>query len=183
MTTRRRLQSVTNPAQIPDFEAIRAATGKAPAKIPACLLAFDPGETLGWSRATEGHFDVASQVGRVKFDDITQLLDSFRPGLLVIESYRLYPWAASEQSFSDFFTPRLIGAIEQSAFARGIPRVFQSAQQGKNFCTDSKLKAWGMWCPGLPHANDATRHLTAYLLFGKNLTIYNDPGPSHHGGE
>jgi hypothetical protein len=48
-----------------------------------------------------------------------------------------------------------------------VPLQLQSAQQGKSFVTDDRLKVWGLHVPGAPHANDATRHVCQLLLFGE----------------
>jgi hypothetical protein len=167
----------------PPFDFVRERSKDAVQPAPERLLALDPGETLGWSIAKQGNFYIAGQIPKVHFYNITELLEKFQPTLVVMESYRLYPWKAQEQGFSDFFTPRLIGAIEDRCWQAGVPRAFQSASQGKSFVTDEKLRGWGYYIRGKPHANDATRHLCQYLLFGKGVGTTLQGDPHRHKGE
>lgn len=56
--------------------------------------------------------------------------DSLRPEpieLYVIEEFRLYPWMARQQGYSDFQTPRLIGKLEYLAGKAGRPVYLQGA--------------------------------------------------------
>lgn len=39
----------------------------------------------------------------------------------------------------------------------------QSASDAKSTCTDERMKSWGLWQPGKPHATDATRHVIVAL--------------------
>jgi hypothetical protein len=39
----------------------------------------------------------------------------------------------------------------------------QSASDAKSTCTDDRMRRWGLWIPGQPHATDATRHLIVAL--------------------
>lgn len=39
----------------------------------------------------------------------------------------------------------------------------QQASDAKATCTDARMRSWGLWLPGKPHATDATRHLIVYL--------------------
>jgi hypothetical protein len=83
-----------------------------------------------------------------------------------MESYVLYQHKAMEQSWSDMYTSRLIGAIEYMLYKRGIPLIYQGAGTAKSFFTDKKLQSLGFYIPGKTHANDAIRHPANYLLFG-----------------
>lgn len=47
--------------------------------------------------------------------------------VLVVEEFRLYPWMAREQGYSDFKTPRLIGKLELLADWAGVPLYLQGA--------------------------------------------------------
>ena len=39
----------------------------------------------------------------------------------------------------------------------------QTAADAKGVCTDDRMKQWGLWQPGQPHATDALRHLVLWL--------------------
>lgn len=41
--------------------------------------------------------------------------------------------------------------------------VMQQPSSAKTSVTDKRLKDWGLWMPGKPHANDAMRHLVLAL--------------------
>src|SRR5918911_844765 len=125
---KRRLTAVTS--RIPNFETIRLSSPKCARNVPNHLLALDPGETLGWSFARGGKFDIAAQIKNATFQDLRSIVDHFEPDLVVMESFRLYPWKADQQAFSSLYTPRLIGALEYILDERKIPRAFQSAQMG-----------------------------------------------------
>lgn len=41
---------------------------------------------------------------------------------------------------------------------------YQSPADAKQYATDARLKAWGLWVVGSDHARDANRHMTLALL-------------------
>lgn len=132
------------------------------------ILALDPGETTGWA-TFEGQAMVNS--GQIKgptlFDcyrQIRALIDLTDPHDLVMENYKIYAWKAKDHSWSELFTPKLIGAIECLMAERDCVVKMQMAQQAKGFCTDDRLKLFGFWPDG-KHARDAVRHAVYYLLF------------------
>jgi len=45
----------------------------------------------------------------------------------------------------------------------GVRLVRQSPASGKGVVTDARLRNWGLWQVGQPHANDALRHLIVFL--------------------
>lgn len=172
-------------SHIPSFDDIRAsAQAQPPALVPASILALDPGQTVGWATATDGSFTVSGQLPEATFSDLRKLIGSFKPDLIIMEKYVLYPWKADEQGYSSFFTPRIIGTVETFAWEHvpQIPIGWQGAGQGKGFCTDDKLKSWGFFNRGKKHANDATRHMCYFLLFGKKTPITSEPRPWKHDG-
>lgn len=84
--------------------------------------------------------------------------------VVVIESWRLYHWAAKTRINSDMPESRLIGALEYAARLTGVPVVFQPAM-----ITKSKpwVDAWLKETLGkLPsdHERDAVKHLVHYAL-------------------
>lgn len=133
------------------------------------LLALDPGETTGWA-FFQGEDLIES--GQVKgmtvpecYVQLSKIIDKMYPHFIVIEDYKVYGWKTKDHAWSELFTPRLIGALE--CYISGVGCFMfrkQMAQQAKGFCTDDKLKAWGLWPEGR-HARDAVRHAVYYLLF------------------
>jgi hypothetical protein len=143
------------------------------------IVAIDPGETTGLailrSLGGDGNRDgddihqiqINTRIMQWGAERLHTLIHHHRPKIVIVESYRIYSWRTKEHTWSSLYTPRLIGGIEFLCFQYCIPLVSQSAQQGKSFVTDARLKEWGLYMAGAPHARDATRHLLTYLLFGK----------------
>ncbi len=134
-------------------------------------LCFDPGHTTGWAAFTQLDLDAS---GEIDTNDITKathevelLISEHCPDMIVIEDYRVYKWRAKHHAGSDMLTTRVIGCIETLAIMSQYPNVVkQPAHIAKGFCTDKKLKEWGMYVKGEKHARDAIRHGCFYLLFG-----------------
>jgi hypothetical protein len=138
------------------------------------LLAVDPGETTGISvvDCTPGYVELVHQdqlpcwplesaVGR--FDRIFR---EHLPKFMVHEAYHVYKWRLQEHSFSEVPTIQIIGALRTIAILHGVPYAEQTAQTGKAFFTDHRLKSLDMHFPGQQHARDSLRHAAQYLTFG-----------------
>lgn len=154
----------------------RLTTGKhkrpLPNLLPYHIIGLDPGETTGvsiWSRAESQFLVTPHQINTSTMewgvDRFSELIQPSPGSLIIMEGYRVYAWKLKEHSFSSLFVPRLIGCVETLCRLRRVPLVIQSAQKGKSFVTDDRLKEWGLYIPGSPHANDATRHVCQVLLF------------------
>lgn len=92
-------------------------------------------------------------------------LEVVPPPVVVMERYAIYEWKVDSHAWSTMHTSRLIGAIELICYDLGLQLAMQSAQQAKGFNTDQRLKEWGLYQVGLPHARDSIRHACYYLLF------------------
>lgn len=140
------------------------------------IVALDPGETTG---ACYMHRNAS---GVCALADMTQLATKFMPAaaqvvadyinmhkcdLVVMEDYRVYKWKTDSHAWADLHTAKLIGAIQYICYLHKIPFIMQSAQIGKGFCTDDRLKEWGFYSAGERHARDAVRHGSQWLLFGE----------------
>lgn len=135
---------------------------------PDPILAVDPGETVGLAWV-EGERIVTASPPATDFTSWLVSLMAYQfggwkedvvpwpiPANLVVEEWRLYPWMTKSMTWSDLFTPRLIGRIEMTAEVCEIPVHFQGAniikalpwvQVGKN-----------------DHQRDAAKHLVRYML-------------------
>lgn len=138
------------------------------------LLALDPGETTGWALFSTLNGQVSMECGQIKtwpmtdcVQSLTKLLDYAAPKFIMHESYRIYDWKTENHSWSGVPTIHVIGCLETLCIQRSIPWDTQSAGQAKNFCTDEKLKSWGVYEVGKKHARDAIRHGCLFLLFGQ----------------
>ncbi len=144
--------------------------------LPDSVLALDPGETTGWaffakvsiSPLTVDLLDCGQLLTKEKgVGEIEKLLDRLEPRVVVAEDYKVYRWKLKQHSWSDLYTPRLIGAIETLCSQRQIPLYMQMAQTAKGFCTDDKLRLWGFYKPSMKHARDAIRHGCYWLIFSR----------------
>lgn len=141
------------------------------------LLGIDPGETTGWCIIESKNYTLAES-GQFKssFKNLEYIIGQAAAfgATAIVESYRLYPWKLQDQTWSDLYTPRLIGTIEYLLYEWEIPVIFQTAQQGKSFCSNDRLKEWGLYKSSIKgvsqkHANDSCRHPASYLLFGRDM--------------
>lgn len=168
-----------------EFSVFRAQANKAKKVNPFSgrLLALDPGETTGWSifdcypplpSAIAGQVALAAcgqldtwPIGNA-IDNLSTLLEAHKPTFMVHESYHVYKWKTQDHTWSEVPTVQVIGVIATLAHQRIPPLVVaqQTAQQAKNFVTDSKLREWGFYQRGQRHARDSIRHACYYLLFG-----------------
>lgn len=139
------------------------------------VLALDPGETTGWAVFERNDGDKIALVACGQAStwpmencvaELTKLLDTYTPNIVVHELYAVYEWKAQDHSWSQVPTLRIIGCLETLCVQKKYSIVSQTAQVAKNFCTDEKLKTWGVYQVGLKHARDAIRHGIYFLLFG-----------------
>lgn len=98
--------------------------------------------------------------------DLFDTILEAKPDLVVAEDYRVYKWKADQHAWAELHTPKLIGALVYWCHVQKIPLVMQSAQTGKGFCTDERLKEWGFYKTSMRHGNDAVRHACQFLMFG-----------------
>ena len=54
-------------------------------------------------------------------------------------------------------------AKEDVAAGRVLPMFKQQPSLAMSTCTDERMRRWGLWTPGKPHANDALRHAVTFL--------------------
>jgi hypothetical protein len=138
-------------------------------QVPSRLLALDPGETTGWALFVEGELKDAGQIvaRHNPAQALVELFNKTNPTDVVAEDYKVYSWKIRDHSWSNLFTPKLIGALQMLCAQRRIPLTMQMAQSAKGFCTNDKLYMWGLHKHGKRHADDAIRHAVYFLLFGK----------------
>lgn len=158
---------------------------KSPTLSNTKILGLDPGGTTGYAYVnyTPGSTQLidAGQFPST-FSSLDHLFGEYIPDIVVIESYKLYPWKAKEQAWSGLQTPRYIGAIEYVLWKLEHWIAFQSAGQGKSFASNDKLREWGLYQTGEVHANDAVRHVCQYLIFGKNVKLERIDGNAQYNG-
>jgi len=151
------------------FPAWVAKLDKSGLPLPKVMIALDPGETTGLAVFNEANLVEAKQLATHSIysgtDILIEVLDKYKPDMVVFEDYRIYDFKAQSHSWGTLHTPRLIGALQSLCHQRGIKTFYQLAQQPKLFCTDQKLEQWGYYRKGLRHARDAIRHGCYYLIW------------------
>lgn len=155
------------------FEELLKKTYGSTIQLPDRLLALDPGETTGWAVFRSGQLASYGQIvvptfkdSRIDARDVWALFRTVEPDVVVIEGYRVYASKAKHHTWSALYTPKLIGYVEAVCQHDDIPYYIQMASS-KMFCTNEKLKRWGYYPKGEPHAADAVRHGCYWLLFHK----------------
>jgi len=135
-------------------------------------MSIDPGLTIGYSIFVNGEPSGASQIDVTNDDkelSIISEIKKYSPEVLVYEDYIIYPSKMDAHNLSDIPTLKLIGVIEFICYQMGIKVFKQLASTGKGFVKDDKIKEWGYYLKGRPHAMDALRHGLHALLFNKGL--------------
>lgn len=122
------------------------------------LLAIDPGKTTGYALFIG---KTLREYGTVEGSDTYKLLDLL-PDIVIIESFRLYPWKANQQSFSSFETVEIIGVLKFLCEQKGISYIMQPATI-KTVWPDERLKSEGYYVKNR-HSRDAVRHGLYYVF-------------------
>jgi hypothetical protein len=135
------------------------------------FMTFDPGETTGWSLWERTRLADFGQLKTYPIETgvnpLQTLLFNRSPTRVVYESYHIYSWKTDDHTNSDVPALQVVGMLRTLCYQASIPVSSQTAQVAKQFCTDEKLKEWGIYQPGMRHARDAIRHGAYFLLFGK----------------
>lgn len=131
------------------------------------IVAIDPGRSSGFA------FFVGEELRLSGFfkneyravERMLELINSFDPDELIIESFRLYPWKAQQQFWSDFETTEIIGILKYWAWQVDIPVIMQPASNKQPF-PDERLQRMNVYVTN-GHARDAIRHALYRQRFGK----------------
>jgi len=132
-----------------------------------------------WSTETTPEMCVTIFEAGLALDELRPFVDGdLQPEVIdayVVEEYRLYPWLAREQGYSEFKTVKLIGKLEYLAGKRGAPLYLQSATEKKRSIAIARdqgaelvrLASGRLDFPGKnQHARDAIAH--GYLWAYRN---------------
>lgn len=139
------------------------------------VLALDPGETTGWSMLQVDPSQAIFLLDQGQFKSwpleeglkgLTAIVNKYEPSFIVYEAYHVYAWRLNEHTFSEVPTIQLIGMIKTIALQRSIKFGEQTAQTGKAFFTDARLKTLGIFFEGQKHARDSLRHACQFVTFG-----------------
>jgi hypothetical protein len=130
------------------------------------IIAVDPGYTtgivVGKVTGPRDFFVIEAAEydweGRFRIGD---LLDRYRPSVVVVENFRLYAHSARNQINSPFPSARVIGVVDTFCWERGIEVVMQMPAMRSSVTVLDEHKPI---LEGSPHTADAYRHLRYYIL-------------------
>ena len=138
------------------------------------VVAFDPGGTTGYCAMTstgkclkQGELTGSDQE---QTSQVRRILFPYRQNaFVVIESYRIFPSALQQHTYSQVQPVQMIGRIKALCEELGIQYKEQPPSL-KKFFTAPRLRHYGVCPPKKPHAQDAARHALYYLVF-KTKTV------------
>ena len=127
------------------------------------VTAFDPGKTTGVA--------VREENGDILLDEF-EYKNSYNVSRFVRYSdIIVYEDFILRHMKADLTPVKVIGIIEYKAKTHDRALHKQQASQVKGFWTNERLKKTGLYEPGMPHANDALRHLLYFLKWHKKPRI------------
>lgn len=127
------------------------------------LIGIDPGVTTGWaSYDTERWSGLCGECRGL--EDVRNVLDAYLPDVVVLEQFRLFPWKAKQQSWSNMPAAEISGIVDLWCRDHMVVLCRQTPGLRKTV-PNEWLKALGLWKPsrGKPHARDAAKHLASYI--------------------
>lgn len=143
------------------------------------VIGIDPGETTGACVLDGCNLVHHAQLNTSDMEIAPQTMFKFlsewclhltHPPIIVVEDYRIYGWKSDDHKWASLHTSQFIGCIKTICALYSLPfPLMQMAQVAKGFCTDEKLKTWGMYVVGEKHSRDAIRHAIWCMLFNKEI--------------
>jgi hypothetical protein len=150
------------------------------------VMAVDPGQTTGWvisdlreERMAVGATHMMVKEGLMNYGQVgggttveseckqarflLQACEHHEVELVVMESFFLFPDQGHSPDPAGIAPVRIISRFEMINWLTlpTYPITFQTPSE-KSVITDERLRRWGLWKPGKPHANDAMRHLCVF---------------------
>lgn len=150
------------------------------------LIAFDPGGTTGWSLLVLPREINGIDIFSLPFGDILknrviwehgeidcyeedlgasammQLVQEYPNAGVVVEDFVLRA-DRFERSRNLLSPVRLTAKLEHYLWRTGRKMLLQQPSLAKTTVTDDRLKIWGCYVPGMPHARDADRHIITFI--------------------
>lgn len=148
------------------------------------IYAFDPGETTGFCAMYDYQIKELRQI-ETPIDDVPKCyknlqavfyeMEEYRinmnlpPTETACEDYKIYEWKSDDHKWSGVHTIKVVGFVQVLADYFKTPITMRMAQVAKGFCTDEKLRMWGLYekTVGQKHARDALRHACYHAIFHK----------------
>lgn len=147
------------------------------------VIALDPGGTTGWSmfRAEvmptpdgEELFNARWSQGQLGPHEHHDQLYGFLELQQTMQTYVIcegFEYRNRARAGLVLVSKEYIGVAKLFCIRNKVSYGEQTAAQGKGFVKDANIKKLGMWMPGKPHANDATRHLLWWLINAAPVSI------------
>lgn len=129
------------------------------------ILGIDPGETTGWCFFDPDNIKGCS-CGEIPAASVFDIECLFQPEVVVVvESFRLYPWKSEAMSWNRFIPVEVIGIVKGFCRVRQVEYLEQPASI-KQIVTRPMLTAFDLWrkTRGKPHARDAARHALYHYM-------------------
>lgn len=135
--------------------------------IKMLIAGIDPGKTTGivCTKALFSRDQVIYCCQTSSTQETVDELEYLKPGVVVLEQFRLLRNKAQQLSGQDMYASEVIGVVREYCLSNTIELVMQPPQ-AKNTVSSKFLEAMELWeaTKGMPHARDAARHLVYYLL-------------------
>jgi hypothetical protein len=119
------------------------------------VIAFDPGEITGIAK----YADKLITTEHIKIDlmAIEKCVLDFKPDIVVIEEFKLYPSKAKHLVWNQMYPAQVIGVIKLAAKKLDVPVIMQAATIKKFSTTEGCPKDSNI------HEKDAYMHLWFYM--------------------
>ena len=134
------------------------------------ILAIDPGKTTGLALLSSAHGSLSDRV-RAWYEPYEDAIDTCTGHATFVDVIVMEDFIISERTLRTGTANwrrgmelEFIGVMRWMCRRNDTNFVLQTPAKAKTFATDQKLKAAGLWTPGLDHPRDATRHLLTYLV-------------------
>lgn len=155
------------------------------------VISLDPGGTTGWAKGLILNGKMGAISGQDAWDHLAlyTAIQVFDPDIIVCERFD-YRKGGYKQEGVELISREYIGVVElfvQQSNAlsyssleghkRSVKLCMQMPSEGVGgyWKEDDKLKADGMYMAGIPHGNDAMRHLLQWFTFKEGYQ-YNKEG-------
>lgn len=134
------------------------------------VTAFDPGGTTGYAVGRIGpdgrlYYEHSDGERYTQYAPLWGMLCSLNPLYVIAESFE---FRKGKQRHGIVLESRnILGVLQLWCELHNSHFCLQSPAVGKAFVTDAQLRKRGIYKVGNDHANDATRHLLRWYLFGE----------------
>ena len=131
------------------------------------ILVFDPGDHTGWC-FQDSQGEIIGGTAPKIHEEVAQLIEQFKPDIVVLERFNLYPQKAASLSWNSFYPCEVIGVIRFLCNRYNIPIVEQAPSIKKYFggfkadWDALKTKSKNV----TEHTKDAYQHYRYFLLNG-----------------